>query len=262
MVCTHRERNPFVQAVPLMNMRHSIASMTGPNFVSVLENEGKLRIDDFIKGAMELAEDVHAGSFREDGSSSFLETHTWPVAVDVMRHYKSINRTITSVEIASAILHDISEDNDRILDLYKTKDYGFEAYLRYRFGNRVYYIATNLKLKDLGGYEGKNDEERQLSRFREYCDFLIAADYDIKVIKLEDRLNNMYFILNVAKHNKKVVYEKIKRYLREAEDFYLGYTMLSPKIPDLYKKLRSSYEQLRSTYYEYTLTMPQTNEAS
>jgi len=82
--------------------------MTDADFVSVLEKEGKMRIDDFIKGAMELAEDVHSDSFREDGSSSFLETHTWPVAVDVMRHYKSLNRPITSVEIASAILHDIS----------------------------------------------------------------------------------------------------------------------------------------------------------
>ena len=58
--------------------------------------------------------------------SSFLETHTWPVAVDVMRHYKSLNRPITSVEIASAILHDISEDNDRIIDLYKPKTMGLK----------------------------------------------------------------------------------------------------------------------------------------
>ena len=245
-----------------MTMKHSIASMTGADFVFVLENEGKMRIDDFIKGAMELAEDVHADSFREDGSSSFLETHTWPVAVDVMRHYKSLNRPITSVEIASAILHDISEDNDRIIDLYKTKDYGFEAYLKYRFGSRVYYIATNLKLKDLAEYDGKNDEERQLSRFHEYCDFLVAADYDIKVIKLADRLNNMMFILNIAKQNKKIVYDKIKRYLREAEDFYLGFTILHPKTPGIYKKLRSCYEHLRSTYYEYTMTMPQTNEVA
>lgn len=241
-------------------MKHSISSLTSTEFVSLLENEGKMRVDDFIKGAMELAEDVHANSLREDGSSSFLETHTWPVAVDVMKHYKLLNRPITSVEVASAILHDISEDNDRILDLYKTKDYGFEAYLKYRFGNRVYYIVTNLKLKSLDGYDGKNDEEKQLSRFHDYCDFLVAADYDVKVIKLADRLNNMKFILDVAKQNKKVIYDKIKRYLREAEDFYLAFTILDPKTPHIYKKLRSCYEMLRSTYYEYTLTMPQTGE--
>lgn len=243
-------------------MKHLVSSMTSTDFVSVLEGEGKMRVDDFIKGAIELAEDVHADSLREDGSSSFLETHTWPVAIDVMRHYKSLNRTITSVEIASAILHDISEDNDRILDLYKTKDYGFEAYLKYRFGSRVYYIAMNLKLKDLDGYDGKNEEERQLFRFHDYCDFLVTADYDIKVIKLADRLNNMRFILNIARQNKKIVYDKIKRYLREAEDFYLAFTILKPKTPDIYKKLRSCYEHLRSTYYEYTLTMPQSEGIS
>jgi hypothetical protein len=126
----------------------------------------------------------------------------------------------------------------------------------------VYYIATSLKLKDLAGYDGKNDEERKLSRFHEYCDFLVAADYDIKVTKLADRLNNMEFILNIAKQNKKMVYDKIKRYLRESEDFYLCFTILHPKTPDFYNKLRSCYEQLRSTYYEYTLTMPQTNEGA
>ena len=114
-------------------------------------------------------------------------------------------------------------------DLYKTKDYGFEAYLKYRFGSRVYYIVTNLKLKDLAEYDGKNDEERQFSRFHEYCDFLVAADYDIKVIKLADRLNNMEFILNIAKQNKKIVYDKIKRYFEGGRGLLLGIYNITPK---------------------------------
>lgn len=66
-----------------------------------------------------------------------------------MRHYRSVNRNITSVEVASAVLHDVLEDNDRILDWYKTKAYGFEAYLIYRFGKRVFDIATELKIRPL-----------------------------------------------------------------------------------------------------------------
>jgi (p)ppGpp synthase/HD superfamily hydrolase len=226
-------------------------------FLSFLENEAKLRVDNFIEGAIKVAEEIHQGVKREDGVSIFLETHTWPVTIDVVKHYRSANRNITSVEIASAILHDVLEDNDRILDWYKTKAYGFEADLRYRFGNRVYEIATELKIRPLENYHGRNDEERQLSRFQEYCEILIAAEYDVKTIKLADRLNNMTFIIHKAELNNRVVYDKMKRYMREAEDFYLAYTLLSPKMPEFYRKIRWAYEQLRSAYYERTLTMPQ-----
>ncbi len=226
-------------------------------FLSFLENDAKLRIDGFIEDAIDVAEEVHHGVTREDAVSLFLETHTWPVATDVVKHYRSVNRNITSVEVASAILHDILEDNDRILDSNKTKDYGFEAYLSYRFGSRVQDIATQLKIRPLENFAGTTNEERELNRFREYCDILISSEYDVKTIKLADRLNNMRFILDVAQMNRQVIYDKIKRYLREAEDFYLAYTILQPKLPCFYISIRSTYEKLRSIYYEQTLTMPQ-----
>jgi (p)ppGpp synthase/HD superfamily hydrolase len=238
-------------------MRELDYTINRQDFLSYLEREAKLRIDDFIEGAVEVAEEVHQGVKREDGFSPFLETHTWPVALDVVKHYRSVNRNITSVEVASAILHDILEDNDRILDFDKTKSYGFEAYLCYRFGNRVNEIATRLKIRPLENFVGVNDEERELNRFREYCDILISSEYDVKTIKLADRLNNMKFILDVAPINKKIIYDKIKRYMREAEDFYLAYTHLEPRMTEFYTTLRPLYEKLRATYFEQTLTMPQ-----
>ncbi|MFL6392966.1 MAG: hypothetical protein ACJ71E_13080 [Nitrososphaeraceae archaeon] len=213
-------------------------------FVAFLENEANLRVDDFIQGAIEIAEEVHYGVKREDNLSPFFETHTLPVAIDVVKHYRSINRHITSVEVACAILHDVLEDDDRILDWYKTKAYGFEAYLIYRFGNRVYDIATKLKIRPLENYIGSSDDERQLVRFQEYCNILTSAEYDMKAIKLADRLNNMRFISSIPGH------PKIRRYLREAEDFYLAYTMLHPAMPDFYKRIRSAYEKLRASYKE------------
>jgi (p)ppGpp synthase/HD superfamily hydrolase len=227
------------------------------DFLSFLENEANIRLDGFIEGAMEVAQEVHHGVTRDNTAWSFLETHTWPVARDVVRHYRTVNRTITSVEIACAILHDILEDNERILDSYKTRSYGFEAYLSYRFGSRVQDIATQLKIRSLENFPGANNWERELSRFREYCDILISSEYDVKTIKLADRLNNMRFILDIAEMDKKVIYDKIRRYMREAEDFYLAYTMLEPKMPCFYAGIRSNYEKLRSIYYEQTLTMPQ-----
>ncbi|HET7149600.1 MAG TPA: hypothetical protein VFI73_14025 [Candidatus Nitrosopolaris sp.] len=238
-------------------MRKPDYALNRQEFLSFLEKEAKLRIDSFIEGAIEVAEEMHYGVTREDGDSPFLDTHTWPIAVDVVKHYRSINRTITSVEVASAILHDILEDNDRILDSHKNNEYGFEAYLSYRFGNRVQDIATRLKIHPLDNFPGSNNEERELNRFREYCAILVSSEYDVKTIKLADRLNNMKFISDVAQMNKKVIYDKMKRYMLEAEDFYLAYTMLEPKLPCFYSKIRATYERLRSIYFEQTLTMPQ-----
>jgi (p)ppGpp synthase/HD superfamily hydrolase len=213
-----------------------------------LENfltQNRIRIDDYISKAMDVSTEIHSGIKREDNQSPFLETHIWPVTRDVVNHYLTVNRNITSVEIVSSILHDVMEDNDRILDLYKTKEYGFDAYLKYRFGIRVHEICMDLKIKPLENYSGDNDEQRQLARFHDYCKGLSSADYDMKVIKLVDRANNMKFISNMPKLDGNLVNNKIKRYLREAEDFYLSFALLEPAMKDLYLKLRESYEELK-----------------
>jgi (p)ppGpp synthase/HD superfamily hydrolase len=208
-------------------------------FLSFIENEAKIHIDSYIENAIQLAEEVHSGVKREDGSSPFLETHIFPVTMNVIRHYKWANKPMTTIQIVSAILHDVMEDNDRILDLHAAKSYGFDAYFRHRFGDYVYKAATTLKTKPLEIYTGSNDAEREAERFREYCNALLKADYDIKTIKLADRLNNMRFIAKVPGH------EKIKRYLREAEDFYIAYTIIEPRFENLYSEVREAYEDLR-----------------
>jgi (p)ppGpp synthase/HD superfamily hydrolase len=214
-----------------------------------LENfliQSGIRIDDYIITALDVSTEIHDGLKREDNQSPFLETHIWPVTRDVVKHYATVNRSITSVEVVSSILHDVMEDNDRILDLYKTKEYGFDAYLKYRFGNRVYEICMDLKIKPLENFPGDDDQQRQLARFHDYCRGLSSADYDIKVIKLVDRENNMKFISSISNLGGNLVNNKIRRYLREAEDFYLSYALLEPSMNDLYLKLRESYVNLKS----------------
>ncbi|AIF84526.1 guanosine polyphosphate synthetase/pyrophosphohydrolase [Candidatus Nitrososphaera evergladensis SR1] len=218
-------------------------------FLSFLENEGRIRPDSLIEGAIEVAEEVHAGLVREDGKSLFLETHTWPVAMDVVAHYRANNRNITGVEVASAILHDVMEDDERILNLYESKSYGFEAYLAYRFGSKVQRIASDLKIKPIEMFPGQTDDERKAARFWDYCGILAKADYDVKVIKLADRLNNMAFVYySLPGH------EKQKRYMREAEDFYLAYAMIAPSMPQFYARLRKMYEALRSSQKQVAAT--------
>jgi (p)ppGpp synthase/HD superfamily hydrolase len=240
-------------------MESTFESISKESFLSFLENDANIRMDAFLESAMAVAEEVHEGVKREDGASLFLNTHIWPVAKDVTVHYKQNNRPITTVEIASAVLHDVLEDNDRILNLYETKSYGFDAYLRYQFGNRVFNILHTLKTPAIESYETRvPGVHLERLRFHDYCSLLADADYDLKSIKLCDRLNNMKFIGYTATTNKKpVVYEKIKRYLLEAEDFYLAYTILQPRMSELYEELRSTYEQLRGYYLEQTLSLPQ-----
>lgn len=208
-------------------------------FLSFIEEEAKIHIDSYIENAIQLAEEVHSGVKREDGNSSFLESHIFPVAMSVIRHYKRANKPMTTIQIVSAILHDVMEDNDRILDLHAAKSYGFDAYFGHRFGDYVYKVAITLKTKPLEIYQGSTYTEREFERFREYCNTLLQSEYDIKTIKLADRLDNMRFIVQVPGH------EKIKRYIREAEDFYLAYPIIEPQMDDFYLEIREAYEDLR-----------------
>jgi len=217
-----------------------IYSATKENLLNIIENEAKIRIDSFLEGAIELAEEVHSEVKREDGKSSFLETHVWPVTIDVIQHYQRTGKLLTILQIVSSILHDVLEDNDKILDLYASKSYGFDAYFKHRFGDYVYNIATTLKTKPLGNYFGTNNEEKQTARFFEYCANLTKSAYDVKIIKLSDRLNNMIFISQILGQ------EKIKRYIRESEDFYIAFSILPPSTSEFYTKMRQAYDDLKS----------------
>jgi (p)ppGpp synthase/HD superfamily hydrolase len=210
------------------------------DLISVIENEAKLRVDSFVEGALIMAEEVHSDVKREDGVSPFLESHIWPVTIDVIRHYLSANKPLTTLQIVSSILHDVMEDNDKILDLYASKSYGFDAYFIHRFGDYVYKVAITLNVKPLNSFPGDTDEEREDERFRQYCGTLAKSDYDVKVIKLADRINNMRFISKIPYH------EKVKRYIREAEDFFIAFSLTPPRMDDFYEKIRQAYAELKN----------------
>ena len=223
----------------------AIESVKKKELLHFIENEANFPISSFIENAIDLAEEVHSGVKRDDGTSSFLETHVWPVTMKVIKHYQSTNKVMTQIQIVSAVLHDVLEDNDRILDLYTSKAYGFNAYFEHRFGSYVSKNALTLKTKPLEIYPGSNDTEKEFERFRDYCNVLLKSDYDVKVIKLADRLNNMIFMQSTPDH------KKIKRYIREAEDFYLAYPTIDPYMPDFYAEMRDTYDQLRKIGEKY-----------
>lgn len=213
---------------------------TKEDLLVVIENEAHIRVDSFVQNAIDLAEEAHSDLKRDDGKSSFLETHIWPVTIDVIRHYNTANKFLTSLQIVSSILHDIMEDDENILDLYASKSYGFDAYFRHRFGEYVYNVSNTLKTKPLENYQGKNESEKQTSRFLDYCAALAKSDYDVKIIKLCDRLNNMKFISQNPNS------KKITRYISEAEDFYIAFSIFPPTVKDFYIKMKESYNELKT----------------
>ena len=131
------------------------------------------------------------------------------------------------------------EDDERILDKY-AKSYGFDAYFRHRFGDYVYNVASDLRIPPIEMYQEFDEKEREHIRFREYTTKLANAKYDVKVIKIADRLNNMNFVSNLPDN------KKIERYIRESEDFYIGFTLFPPVMDEFYFKMRKSYEELKS----------------
>jgi (p)ppGpp synthase/HD superfamily hydrolase len=213
---------------------------TKKDLISVIEKEAKLKVDSFVESAMSMAEEIHLGLKREDNKSPFLETHIWPVTIDVIRHYLSSNKLLTTLQIVSSILHDVMEDDEKILDMYASKSYGFDAYFIHKFGDYVYNVATTLKVKRLGLFEDLTEQEQQEERFRQYCTALSKSAYDVRVIKLADRLNNMNFISQIPYN------DKVKRYIREAEDFYIAYALAPPRMDDFYKRIRQAYDELRN----------------
>jgi (p)ppGpp synthase/HD superfamily hydrolase len=212
---------------------------TKEDLLSVIENEAHIKIDSFVQNAIDLAEEAHSELKRDDGKSSFLETHIWPVTIDVIHHYKTTNKFLTSLQIVSSILHDIMEDDEKILDLYASKSYGFDAYFRHRFGEYVYNVSDTLKTKPLDNYPGKNESEKQTTRFLDYCVTLTKSDYDVKIIKLCDRLNNMKFI------SQNLNSTKISRYISEAENFYIAFSIFPPTVKDFYIKMKEAHNELK-----------------
>ena len=56
-------------------MELSVESVSKDSLLSFLENEANIRVDGFLESAIAVAKEVHEGVKREDGTSSFLNTH-------------------------------------------------------------------------------------------------------------------------------------------------------------------------------------------
>ncbi len=168
-----------------------------------------------VERAIEIAKEVHGDQKRDDGSP-YLQQHVYPVTVTVLRirrllrsqvkEYRElfpdndiwrINRCISKNTrekmVLAALLHDVLEDSD--LD---------EDVLLREFGDEVYYMVRMLTKKR----PGENYDEG------EYYQRLMNAPRETRMVKLADRMNNLFCLQYTSK-------EKRQRYIKETIEHYL-----------------------------------------
>ena len=139
-----------------------------------------------VHHAYEVAKEAHAGQTRDEGTPYI--THPVRVAVSVVDELNIHSPTL----ICSALLHDVIEDSD-----VTREDIGR------MFGEEiaeVVWLLTKL-------------EEVRLSEYLARIE--TAAHTGAPLVKLCDRLDNLRSVVHTLR------IEKIHRYIRTTEDFYL-----------------------------------------
>ncbi len=148
-------------------------------------------------GAYDMAESVHEGQKRHDGTPYFW--HPSRVAKIVITELG-----VNDVQvICAALLHDVLEDSDVIT----------AEVIKYNFGEYTSYLVEMLT-KDIKA-EGMMREVIE----RDYVERISHASDDAKVLKLVDRLDSFRCLaFNVKKNPIKYIIETTKYYFPLAEN--------------------------------------------
>ncbi len=148
-------------------------------------------------GAFDMAESVHEGQKRHDGTPYF-----WHPSRVAKICINELNITDIQV-ICAALLHDVLEDSKVIT----------AEVIRYNFGEYCSYLVQMLT-KDIKA-EGTMREFVE----KEYVDRLRGASVDAKMLKLVDRLDSFRCLqFNVKKNPIKYIIETTKYYFPLGQD--------------------------------------------
>ena len=121
------------------------------------------------------------GSQIADEGSHQIEQHIFPVTVEIIRFLAEQGRLEPEV-VATALLHDVLE-NDRGVD---------ESQFRETFGARVYSNVKQLTKHDWMSLPGESEADKKAYRDKQYLESLENAPWEVIVVKLADRLNNIH----------------------------------------------------------------------
>lgn len=179
---------------------------------AVLKNNSGADVD-FLKKALDFAFNVHKNQKRDEGAPYIL--HPFSVAL-----YLADKMQIGDVEIiASALLHDVIEDDPRVN----------KEVLKDEFGERVAGYVSLLSKNKVPGID-----KAEIRRV--YYEKLKTAPVEVLRIKIADRLDNIRFL------HKNPYKDKIRRYVAETRKVYL------PMAKDFFPTMASEMGAILGTY--------------
>lgn len=148
--------------------------------------------------ALKQAKKSHEGQIREDGEP-YLTEHIYPVTKMILNYFGT---QISEDAIICALLHDCFEDDPEIIA---------ESF-RTTYGEDCFEIVTSLSKPEVD--KKLSETDRRMIQNIQYFKTLAIAPRITKIIKLLDRIDNLYWAMTFGE-------ELVKIYIRETEEFYL-----------------------------------------
>ncbi len=138
---------------------------------------------DNVRKALKQAQISHKGQMRDD-NSTVLEGHIYPIVFSILNRYSK--KDFLEDLIVIALLHDTMED-----------DYSFNEKSCLKNFNEK--ICKNVKKltkdeKTIRNYSGKNENLYELLKYlrnKEYIEDVNDSNEVCRIVKLEDRINNL-----------------------------------------------------------------------
>lgn len=153
-----------------------------------------------IQTAMVVAVQSHKNQLTKDGQS-YLDHHLFPVVTELIGNYgESLNENAITI----ATLHDVLED-DPIMTSTRLANF-FPAYI-------VSAVELLSRPKEAKGA----DSSTKLTLSRPYMRQIAKADYDVRLVKLSDRMINLALIERI-KNTRPIMFQE---YIRETKELFL-----------------------------------------
>lgn len=184
----------------------------------LLENHSK----ESVWEAYKFADTLHKGQVR-DGTDIPYIAHPLRMVIALIEKYNFSNTDV----FKAVFLHDVLEDTT-----------GKEQQIKERFGEEVLEIVKKVTRPRI---ENETPQQKFKSKTSKYKKLLRAKD-KIKKLALVDLLDSMEDWLLIKKENP--IYQKIPRWLKEAETLYLP---LAESVGGLFeKRMKQIYNELIS----------------
>lgn len=187
----------------------------------VLEfKKNKIQISQLLRKALIQSKKTHSTHIREDGSS-VLEQHIYPITKTIIACYKLDKKEINHEILASALLHDVIEDDTEITS---------DAFKRF-FGKKVYEIVMSVTKRPKDNISSLSEKEKyRINKL--LIKNLKKCPIEAGIIKLADRYNNLICTISLGKTNSL----KYKRYIIEAKEIFLP--LAKELSPYFYKRIK------------------------